>query len=385
VNGVPVAYFDGPGGTQVPVSVVDAMSEYLLEHNANAHWRYPTSRETDETIAAGRAALADFLGCDPDEVAFGQNMTTLTFHVSRALSRSWGRGDEIVVTELDHHGNVDPWLRAAAESGATVRTVPVTPDGELDGDASVFSDRTKLLAIGAASNAVGTIPDVKRLIARAHDAGALAYVDAVHAAPHSLTDVRDLDCDFLACSAYKFYGPHIGVLYGKRALLADLDIPKLRPAPESVPERLETGTQNHEAIAGATAAVDFIASIGEGATRRASLVNAFGALHTEGARLFERLWTGLSEAPGVTLYGRPPGRPRTPTVALTVEGHRSGDVAAALADRAVFVSDGNFYAATLIERLAGRGDGVVRAGCACYTTDDEIDRLVAGVRELAHG
>jgi cysteine desulfurase family protein (TIGR01976 family) len=385
VNGVPVAYFDGPGGTQVPRFVVDAMAEYLLEHNANAHWHYPTSRETDEVIASGRAAMADFLNASPDEVAFGQNMTSLTFHVSRALARSWGPGDEVVVTELDHHGNVDPWLRAAAESGATVRTVPITPDGELDGDASVFSGRTKLLAIGAASNAIGTIPDVKRATARAHDAGALVYVDAVHAAPHVLTDVKALDCDFLACSAYKFYGPHIGVLYGKHDLLASLDVPKLRPAPDRAPERIETGTQNHEAIAGAAAAVDFIASIGGPApSRRESIVKTFELLHAKDDRLVTRLWDGLSSIPTVTLYGRKPGTgPRTPTVAFTVDGMPSEQVAEVLAGQALFVTDGHFYAATLVSKLGHADDGVVRAGCACYTTDEEVDRLVAAVSRVA--
>lgn len=387
VNGLPVAYFDGPGGTQVPRCVVDAMSEYLLEHNANAHWHFATSRETDEVIAGGRAAMADLLGCSSDEVAFGQNMTSLTFHISRALARSWGPGDEIVVTELDHHGNVDPWIRAGAESGATVRTVPVSrADRELARDEleAAFTSRTRLVAIGAASNAIGTIPDVAEVVRLARSVGALVYVDAVHAVPHVLTDVKALDCDFLACSAYKFYGPHVGVLYGKHELLASLDVPKLRPSPDTAPDRIETGTQSHEAIAGAAAAVDFLASTGSGTTRRSALVSAFELLHAEGNRLVARLWDGLASAPRVTLYGRKPGTgPRTPTVAFAVDGIPSARVAETLAEQALFVTDGNFYAQTLVEKLGHADDGVVRAGCACYTTEDEVDRLIDAVRAVS--
>ena len=387
MEGVPVAYFDGPGGTQVPQRVVDAMSDYLLNHNANAHWHYPTSHETDAVIAAGRSAMADLLGCSADEIAFGQNMTSLTFHVSRALARAWGPGDEIVVTELDHHGNVDPWIRAAEESRATLRTVPVSrADRELvaaDLEAAI-SPRTRLVAIGAASNAIGTIPDVAEAVRLARAVGALVYVDAVHAVPHVSTDVKALDCDFLACSAYKFYGPHIGVLYGKRDLVASLDVPKLRPSPDTAPERIETGTQNHEAIAGAAAAVDFLASMGSGTTRREALVDAFANLHEKDSLLVSRLWDGLAAIPTVTIYGRKPGTgPRTATVAFAVDGMPSAQVAEALAERALFVTDGNFYAATLVEKLGHADDGVVRAGCACYTTEDEVDRLVAAVRELS--
>jgi cysteine desulfurase family protein (TIGR01976 family) len=366
--------------------VVDAVSDYLLNHNSNAHWHYPTSRETDEVIASGLSAMADLLGCAADEIAFGQNMTSLTFHVSRTLARSWGPSDEIVVTELDHHGNVDPWLRATAECGATVRTVPVTPGAELDEEAlaQAFTSNTKLVAIGAASNAVGTIPDVASVVKLARSVGALVYVDAVHAAPHTSIDVRALDCDFLACSAYKFYGPHIGVLYGKHDLLASLDVPKLRPAPDQAPDRLETGTQNHEAIAGATAAVDFLASIGTGTTRREALVDAYAKLHEKDMQLVSRLWDGLSTIPSVTLYGRKPGTgSRTPTVAFAVDGIASAHVAETLAERALFVTDGHFYAATLVEKLGHADDGVVRAGCACYTTEDEVDRLVNAVRTFA--
>jgi cysteine desulfurase family protein (TIGR01976 family) len=256
-EGHPVAYFDGPGGTQVPRAVVGAMSEYLYHHNANTHWAYPTSAETDELLERSRGSLADFLNASPGEVAFGANMTTLTFHLARSLGRGYGPGDEIVVTELDHHANVDPWRALERERGVTVRVARMSPEtGGLDRDdlRRQIGDRTRLVAIGAASNALGTINDVTEAVRSAHAVGALAFVDAVHYAPHRLIDVREWDCDFLACSAYKFYGPHVGVLYGKHDLLQALDVPRLRPAPDTAPERLETGTQSHEAMAGAAAA-----------------------------------------------------------------------------------------------------------------------------------
>jgi len=382
----PVAYFDGPGGTQVPRQVVDAMSDYLFHHNANTHWNYPTSAETDAALEAARVTLADFVNGDPAEIAFGLNMTTLTFHLARALAARWGRGDEVVVTELDHHGNVAPWTRLAAERGVVVRTVRMDPAaGILDWEdlERAITPRTKLLAIGAASNALGTITNVAAAAKLAHAHEALVFVDAVHYAPHVLVDVEALDCDFLACSAYKFYGPHVGVLWGRRDLIATLDVPKLIPAPETPPERLETGTQNHEGIVGAAAAVDYLASLAKGDSRRERLTSAFAALHAQGTELLSRLWNGLAAIPRVKLYGLPPGNPRTPTVAFNVEGVVSDDVARALAGRGVYVSNGDFYATTVIERLGHATDGVVRAGCACYTTVDDVDRLIEGVETIA--
>jgi cysteine desulfurase family protein (TIGR01976 family) len=384
--GHPVAYFDGPGGTQVPQMVVDAMADYLLHHNANTHWRYPTSEETDRLLAAAREAIADLLGATPAEIAFGANMTTLTFHLGRALGRGWGAGDEIVVTELDHHANVAPWQALARERGVTLRTVPlVLATGELDWAAleRFLSPRTRLVAIGAASNALGTINDVARACALARAAGALTFVDAVHYAPHVLVDVRAIACDFLACSAYKFYGPHVGILYGRRDRLEALDVPKLAPAPDTAPERLETGTLNHEGIVGAGAAVEFLASLARAGTRRDRLARSFGALHLQGQELVGRLWRGLEGIDDVRLYGPPPGRPRTPTVGFTVQGRTTDEVATALAADGVFVSNGDFYATTVVERLGLSASGLVRAGCACYTTTDEVDRLVEGVRRLA--
>lgn len=386
--GHPVAYFDGPGGTQVPQSVADAMVDYLLHHNANTHWAYPTSEETDSAIASARQAFADFLGAQPDEIAFGANMTTLMFHLARALGRGWGPGDEVIVTELDHHANVAPWQALARERGITVRAIPFDiSTGELDlhALASALSPRTRLVAIGAASNALGTVNDVAFAARLAHAAGGLCFVDAVHLAAHGRIDVRQFGCDFLACSAYKFYGPHIGVLYGRRDLVASLDVPKLIPASNAPPERLETGTLNHEGIVGAAAAVDFIASLGRGEHRVARLDDALHRLHHDGQLLVERMWEGLGRIDGVRLYGPPPSRPRTPTTAFTVAGLTSEQVARRLALLGVFVSHGDFAATTVVERLGCAADGVVRAGCACYTSLEEVDRLVAAVAGLARG
>jgi cysteine desulfurase family protein (TIGR01976 family) len=385
-NGAPVAHLDGPGGTQVPRQVVEAMSDYLYHHNANTHWAFPTSHETDQAIARARQFLAEFLNASPREVAFGANMTTLTIHLARALGRRWGPGDEIVVTELDHHANVDPWRALERERGVAVRTVGMIPEsGTLDREDlnRQITERTRLVAIGAASNALGTINDVAGAAHLAHAAGALLFVDAVHFAPHRLVDVRAIGCDFLACSAYKFYGPHVGVLYGKHDLLMGLDLPKLRPAPDTAPERLETGTQNHEGIVGAAAAVEFLASLADGTTRRARLQTAFDALHERGAALVERLWRGLSEIGGIRLYGPPPSEPRTPTLAFTVSGIPSAEVCRRLADRGLFASHGDFYARAVAERLRVAREGLVRIGCACYTTCEEIERLLDAVREVA--
>ncbi len=386
-NGHPVAYMDGPGGTQVPRCVVGSMDDYLFHHNANTHWNYPTSAETDALILDARQAIADFLGGSPDEVAFGANMTTLTFHLARALARGWSAGDEVVVTELDHHANVAPWQAIAQDRGIRVVTARMKPDeGVLDLDdlAARIGPRTRLVAIGAASNALGTVSDVRRAADLAHRVGALVFVDAVHYAPHTLVDVAALDCDFLACSAYKFYGPHIGILWGRRALLDALDAPKLAPAPDTSPEKLETGTQNHEGIVGAAAAVDFLASLStSGGDRRTRLRDAFHGLHERGEALLRQLWSGLEAIPGVTLHGCRPGMKRTPTVAFTLAGRSPDDIAGILATEGLFCSHGDFYAATVIERLGVGDAGVVRVGCSAYTTEDEIARVVDAVRRIA--
>jgi cysteine desulfurase family protein (TIGR01976 family) len=375
--GLPVAYFDGPGGTQVPRQVADAMTDYL------------SSAETDAAIEDARRALADYLGGAAEEVAFGANMTTLTYHLSRALGRGWGPGDEGVVTELDHHANSDPWRALAVERGVTIRTVPLDPaTGELVPGAleAAVSGKTRLVAIGAASNALGTINDVRAICALARSAGALSFVDAVHFAAHEAPDVGAIGCDFLACSPYKFYGPHLGVLWARKALIDHLDVPRLEPAPDWAPERLETGTLSHEGIVGAAAAVDFLAGLagaGAAAGRRAALDATFHTLRERGRALFVRLWDGLGAIRGVTRYGPPPGRPRTPTVSFTVAGRGAHSVAEDLARRAVFASSGDFYALTVARRLGHEADGLVRAGIAAYTTEAEVDRLLEGVAASA--
>src|SRR6266404_6172162 len=318
-----VAYFDGPGGTQIPREVVEAMADYLLHHNANTHWSYPTSVETDAAILRSRQAMADFFNSSPAEVVFGNNMTTITFHVARALGRRWGPGDEVVVTELDHQANVAPWRALARERGVTIRSVPFdTRTGELLWDKleQAITDKTRVLAIGAASNALGTISPIREAAQLAHAKGALCFVDAVHLAAHAMIDVKEMGCDFLVCSPYKFYGPHTGVLYGRAEVMEELDVPKLDPASNAIPERMETGTQNHEGIVGAGAAVDFLASLSSGSSRRERLVGAMSSLHSRGEVLLSRLWEGLSRINGAQCFGPPPGRPRTPTVSFAVGG-----------------------------------------------------------------
>lgn len=385
-NGFPVAYFDGPGGTQVPRSVAEAMTDYLFNHNANTHWAYPTSNETDAILEASRKALADFLNASVDEIAFGQNMSSLTFHLGRALGRDFKAGDEIIVTELDHHANSDTWRSLEKDRGVVIRVVPMDIEsgtlefGELE---KLFNAKTKLLAIGAASNAIGTISDVKRACQLARENGTLSFVDAVHYAAHNLVDVKDFGCDFLACSAYKFYGPHIGILYGRKELLEKIDFPKLRPAPENSPDRVETGTQSHESIAGAAAAVNFLASLSGGNSRREKLTNTFHEIHSRKMELFKMLWIGLGSIKGVKLYGQPPDGNRTPTLGFTVKDLDSEEVSKKLVERGIFTSHGDFYAMTVIERLGLTEQGLVRIGCACYSTQEEIERLIDCIKTIA--
>lgn len=383
-HGHPVAYFDAPGGTQVPRVVADAMTDYLLHHNANTHWEYPTSAETDAILERSREAAADLLNASASEIVFGNNMTTLAFHLGRALGRMWGEGDEIIVTELDHHANVAPWRALATDRGVTVKTARmICETGQIDYAhlESLISDRTKLIAAGGASNALGTINDLARIVRLAKSAGALTFVDAVHLAPHELIDVQALGCDFLACSSYKFYGPHAGILYGRHELIDVLPFPKLAPAPDHAPERAETGTQNHEGIAGIGATIDFLASMGgEGGTRRERLTRAFASLHEEGSRFVRMMWDGLTSIPRVRVYGPAPEFPRTPTISFTIDGMHSHDVARALAPQGLFCSSGDFYAATVCDRYAV--DAFLRVGCACYTTEEEVRRLIDAVGAL---
>ncbi len=394
VNGYRAAFFDGPGGTQVPQRVIDAMGGYLAASNANTHGVFATSRRTDEVIAAAHAAMADLLGCDADEIVFGPNMTTLTFALSRALGRDLDPGDEILVTRLDHDANVSPWT-ALEERGGVIRWVDIHPaDCTLDMEdlRRKVTPRTRVVAVGYASNSVGTINDVEEVVRLAHDAGAAAYIDAVHFAPHGPIDVRTLDCDFLVCSPYKFFGPHSGVLYGKRERLLRLRPYKVRPAPDSLPGRWETGTQNHEGLAGVTAAVEYLAELGrrhapEAHGRRAALLAAYDALRAYERRLLERLVPALLEIPGLTFYGiTEPARfqQRVPTVAVRIAGRSPRDLAAYLGERGIFTWDGNYYALNLSERLGVEpSGGMLRIGLAHYNTAEEVDRLLEALRELA--
>ncbi len=382
-NGYPVAYFDGPGGTQVPATVTDAMVHYLLHHNANTHWAYPSSIETDQILEDSRAAFADFLNCDPTEIVFGQNMTTLTFHVARSLGRSWEHGDEILITDLDHHANIDPWKDLARERGFIIRSVKFNPDnGQLDLDhlQRLISERTRLIAVSGASNALGTINDLKTITTLARESRILSYVDGVHYAPHVLCDVQDLGCDFFACSPYKFYGPHAGVLYGNYELLERMNVPRLKPAGSNAPERLETGTLSHEAIAGSAAAVDFLASLTHTPSRRTALASTYHTLHQRSQRRFTRLWEGLCNLDGVLCYGPLPSQSRTATLSFTVQGWTSEEACRQLSQNGLFLSHGDFYATTTVETLGV--EGLIRAGIACYTSDEEVDRLIAAVANL---
>ncbi len=395
-NGYSVAYFDAPGGTQVPRVVVDAVTDYLVHHNANTHWEYPTSHETDAIIESARHTLADFLNASANEIVFGPNTTSIIYHLSRALGRTLGPGDEIVITELEHHANVAPWQALVVERGVTLNVAQMDPEsGQLDWNdfERLVTRRTKMVAFGAGCNALGTVNDYRRAVGLAHSVGALALVDAVHYAPYFLCDVKEMDCDFLTCSAYKFYGPHVSVFYGKQDLLDSIDFPKLEPAPSAAPERVEMGTLNHEGIAGAAAAVDFYASLAgrsgsdrineSSPNRRERLRLAFEGLREHSAPQVKRLWEELSQTKGLRLYGPPPEVARTPTVSFVLNGVASTEVARKLSERGLFVSHGDFYAQTVIERLGLQPEGLVRAGCACYTSDEEVERLMESVKDIA--
>ena len=425
-NGYPVAYFDAPGGTQTPRVVVDAVADYLLNHNANTHWEYPTSHETDAIIQSARDAFADFLNASNEEIVFGPNTTTMIYHLSRALGRTLGPGDEIVITELEHHANVAPWQALVVEHGVRLKIGQMDPEtGQLDWNdfERLVTKKTKMVAFGAGCNALGTVNNFRGAVELAHSVGALALVDAVHYAPYFLCDVKEMDCDFLTGSAYKFYGPHVSVFYGKKDLLESIDFPKLQPAPDTAHERAEMGTQSHEGIAGAAAAVDFYASLvaldrgssptvtgesgrvsiptsrdsdrrvstGSGSdridhstfSRREALVRSFAGLRAHSAPQVLRLWEALSSLNGIRMYGPPPNVERTPTVSFTVEDVASTEVARHLSARGLFASHGDFYAQTVIERLGLQPEGLVRVGCACYTSDEEIERLIEAVSEIA--
>lgn len=382
----PAIYADGPGGTQVPQRVIDAMSGFLAAGGSNLGGPFDTSRETDAVVAEARAAMADFLGCDPGEVAFGQNMTSLNLALARALSRDWGQGDELVITALDHDANVSPWLIAAEETGATVRRIPFdTGTGVLDMDAldAALSDRTRYVAVSHASNAIGSVVDVAEVTRRAHAVGALVGVDAVHYAPHGPIDVRQMDCDFLLCSSYKFFGPHTGIMYGKRELLASVEPYKIRPAPSDPPGKWESGTQSFESLAGVSAAVDYIASLGRGAERRERVVSAMTATSDYERTISQRFIEAVDGMDHVDLYGSHDPGTRTPTFAVDVHGKTPDSVAAALGSQGIFVWSGHYYALEAIAEF-GRSEvgGLVRIGFVHYNTMDEVDRTLAALAAL---
>jgi cysteine desulfurase family protein (TIGR01976 family) len=393
VNRHPVTFLDGPGGTQVPQRVLDAISDYLKRDNANTGGAYATSRHTDAMIAGARSAMADFLGCDADEVVFGPNMTSLTFAISRSIGRELGPGDEILLTHLDHDANISPW-RAVEERGVTIRTAEIHEDDctlDMDDLARKITDRTKLVAVGYASNAVGTINDVAKIIRFAHQRGAMAYIDAVHYAPHGPIDVRGLDCDFLVCSTYKFFGPHMGVLYGKREHLKRLEPYKVRANTDAIPNRWEWGTLNHECIAGITACVDYLADLGRrvnpsASPRRAAVLSAFDAIQKHERGLMESLIRGLLAIPGLKLYGiSDPKRfdHRCPTIAVRIAGYTPLELATRLGERGFFTWDGNYYALNLTERLDVEKDGgFLRIGLAHYNAAEEVERLLTTLREI---
>jgi cysteine desulfurase family protein (TIGR01976 family) len=396
VSGRNAVFLDGPGGTQVPQRVVDAMADYLICSNANTHGAFATSRRSDVLIEQAHHAMADFLGCSSEEVVFGPNMTTLTFLLSRAIGRGLSPGDEVVVTRLEHDANVAPW-RAFEEQGVIVREVDIDVDDctlNMDDFAEKINGRTRLVAVGYASNAVGTVNDVAEVIRRAHAVGALTFVDAVHYAPHGSIDVRALDTDFLACSPYKFFAPHQGVLYGKRKHLSHLRPYKVRPASEGLPDRWEIGTQNHEALAGVVAALEYLSELGErfapGAIdRRGKLIAAMQSIQQYERGLTTRLIKGLLQIPGLTFYGlKEPSQFgwRTPTVSVRIAGHSPRQLAERLAERAIFAWDGNFYALGLTERLGIEASGgMLRLGLVHYNTEEEIARLLEGLNEIVKG
>lgn len=391
---IPV-FFDGPGGSQVPGSVIDAMSRYLVAANANAHGAFATSRRTDECIVSARSAVADLFGCGSDEVVFGANMTTLTFAFSRAIERELRPGDEILVTRLDHYANVSPWQALEDEAGVVVRFVDFhSEDCMLDMEdlKRQINTKTRLVAIGYASNAVGTINDVATVARLAHAVDAWVFVDAVHYAAHGPIDVRALDCDFLICSAYKFYGPHVGILYGKRQHLIQLRPYKVRPAPEDVPSRWETGTLNHEGLAGLAATIDYLSELGgrvssSASGRREALVAALEASRRYERELCEQLIAGLLKIPGLTLYGiTDPARFawRTPTVSIRLAGKSPYSVAKALGDRGIFTWHGNFYAPGIAEKLNVEAEGgFLRIGLLAYNTREEIEQVLQALQEIA--
>jgi cysteine desulfurase family protein (TIGR01976 family) len=390
IGGRPAVYFDGPAGSQVPRRVVAAMSRYLFESCSNTGGTFPPSRESDRVLRESREAVAALLGAgDPGTVVFGPNMTTLTLALARALARTWKAGDGILLTALEHDANFTPWVRAAREAGAMVRVAGLSREDctlDLDDLRAKLDGRTRLVAVTAASNASGSTTPIRSIAAWAHEAGALVFVDAVHLAPHLPIDVAGWDVDLLACSAYKFFGPHVGILWGRRELLAALPVDKLRPAPDTLPERWQTGTQNHEGIAGTAAAVHYLAELGQAPARglREALAAGYARIAEHERRLAARLLDGLAGVPGVRVFGiTAPERitERVPTVSFSCT-RPPAEVAQALGQRGIFVWHGNFYALPFTEALGLEPEGLVRIGLLHYNTTDEVDRLLEALDSI---
>jgi cysteine desulfurase family protein (TIGR01976 family) len=394
-DGEQVVFLDGPAGTQVPKLVADAVCQHLLHHNANHAGLFSTSQENDAIVAEAHRAAADFLGAkDADEIAFGGNMTTLTMHLSRSLGRHWTRDDEIIVTRMDHDANVRPWVLAAADAGAKVHFIPVnTADCTLDQDAyaAMLGPRTRLVAVGAASNSVGTINPIKQMVDKAHQHGAEVFVDAVHYAPHRLIDVEAWGCDFLACSAYKFFGPHVGILWGRRERMQSLQPYKLNPASDNLPDRWMTGTQNFASIAGTLAAINYLADLGRWAnsdarcTRRVAIAAVFGAIRNYEEKLIWQLIEGLQKIDGIKIYGivdRQRSAERMPTISFTCDRITPRDLAKRLAKVGIFAWHGNYYAWELSHALGREPDGMLRMGIVHYNTAAEIQRTIDAVSHI---
>jgi cysteine desulfurase family protein (TIGR01976 family) len=391
-DGKQVAFLDGAAGTQVPQRVIDAVVKYYKESNANFKCTYLTSERSDAIIEDAHASLADFLGCDSDEIIVGPNMTTLTFHLSRSILHELKAGDEVVVSMLDHEANIGPW-QSLEEHGIVVRKIPVRVDNctlDIDAFKKIINERTKLVAVGYASNAVGTINDVNKITSLAHAVGALVFIDAVHYAPHGPIDVRKIDCDFLACSPYKYFAPHLGTIYGKREHLTRLKPYKVRPATDELPYRWETGTQNHECLAGLVAAFDYLAELGKrvdpnAKTRRQKLVSAMTSIKEYEKTLTERVLTKLSKLPKIKVYGINLGdtqNERTPTIACTLKGKTANEVTGLLGECGIFMTGGNCYALSLIEELNLQESGLFRIALVHYNTVEEIDRLIETLANL---
>ncbi len=407
VNGKQAIYFDNPGGTQVAQQVIDAMVTYFREANANTHGAFLTSNRTDQIIADARISMADFLhAASPNEIVFGPNMTTLTFAFSRAIGKTLQPGDEIVVTILDHDANVAPWI-ALQERGVIIRTVDVHPENvtlDMEDMRSKITNRTRVVAVGYASNAVGTINDIATIIRWAHEVGALAWIDAVQFAPHGPIDVQKLDADFLVCSSYKFFGPHLGILYGKAEHLEKFPAYKVRPASDRVPNRWETGTQNHEGLAGLVGVIEYLAMIGREHSNRYSekfsvksetgsyygrqleLKIAMQAIMDYERGLSAQLLAGLREIKGLQVYGITDTKQftwRVPTITCNIEGHSPRELAEHLASQGIFSWDGNYYALGIMERLELESKGgALRLGMAHYNTINEIDRVLECLEQI---